>query len=175
MAKTKSQKEKLLEELKEKINQQKIMILVDFTGLKVKDLFDLRKKLKSVNSQFKVEKKSLLNLVLKDYDTDFAQKIEQFKTQIAIVFGFEDPISPARVLYKFSLLNPNLKILSGYFEKKTRETEEIITLAQIPTREELLAKLVGSVSSPISNFINVLEANIKGLLYVLRRLEAEQR
>ena len=145
------------------------MILVDFTGLKVKDLFDLRKKLRAVNSQLKVEKKTLLNLVLKDYDVDFTQKIDKFKTQIAVVFGFEDPISPAKTLYQFSLGNPNLKILTGYFEKEVKEKEEIITLAQLPTKEELLARLVGSVSSPISNFINVLEANIKGLLYVLAK------
>jgi len=169
MAKTKSQKAKLLEELKERVGKQKIMILVDFTGLKVKDLFDLRKKLRAVNSQLKVEKKTLLNLVLKDYDVDFTQKIDKFKTQIAVVFGFEDPISPAKTLYQFSLGNPNLKILTGYFEKEVKEKEEIITLAQLPTKEELLARLVGSVSSPISNFINVLEANIKGLLYVLAK------
>lgn len=174
MAKTKSQKAKLLEELKEKIKKQKIMILVDYTGLKVKDLFGLRKKLKSVNAQLKIEKKTLLNLVLKDYDIDFSKNIEQFKTQIAVIFGFEDPLLPAKTLYQFSLGNPNLKILTGYFEKEVREKEEIITLAQLPTKEELLAKLVGSVSSPISNFINVLEANIKGLIFVLSKLKSNQ-
>lgn len=167
MAFNRQQKQKTIEDLKEKIKKQKIMILVNFTGLKVKNLFDLRKKLKSVNSQLKVEKKTLLNLVLKDFDIDFAKKIDQFKTQMAIVFGFEDQILPAKILYQFSLEKPNLRILAGYFEKKVREKEEIITLAQIPTREELLSKLLGSILNPISNFVNVLEANIKGLIYVL--------
>ena len=169
MAKTKEQKKKIIEDLEEKINRQKTMILVDFTGLKVKDFFDLRKRLKSANSQMKVIKKTLLNLVLKDFNSDFSQKLETFKNQIAIVFGFGDEISPAKILHQFSLENPNLKILAGYFDKKFREKEEMITLAQLPSKEELLAKLVGSISAPISNFVNVLEINIKGLINVLAK------
>ena len=169
MAKTKEQKRKIVEDLKEKIERQKIMILIDFTGLKVKDFFDLRKRLKSANSQIKVIKKTLLNLVLKDFNSDFSQKLETFKNQIAIIFGFEDEISPAKILHQFSLENPNLKILAGYFDKKFREKEEMITLAQLPSKEELLAKLVGSISAPISNFVNVLEINIKGLINVLAK------
>ena len=174
MAKTKEQKKKIIEDLEEKINRQKTMILVDFTGLKVKDFFDLRKRLKSANSQMKVIKKTLLNLVLKDFNSDFSQKLETFKNQIAIIFGFEDEISPAKILYQFSLENPNLKILAGYFDKKFREKEEMITLAQLPSREELLAKLVGSISAPTSNFVNFLEANIKGLIYIFANLHKSE-
>jgi len=67
------------------------------------------------------------------------------------------------------LADPNLKILGGFLENKFVEAEKIIELAKLPTREELLARLVGSISAPISNFINVLEANIKGLIYVLTK------
>lgn len=172
MPKTKSQKKELIEELKEKIKKQKIMILVDFTGLKVQDLFELKKRLKSVNSQLKVEKKTLLSLALKDYYIDFAENVEQFKTQIAVVFGFEDEILPAKILHQFSLENPNLKILTGYFDKKAREKEEMITLAQLPSHNELLARLIGNLSAPISNFINVLEGNIKGLIFVLSKIKS---
>jgi len=167
MAKSKEEKKKILEDLKEGIKKQKIMILVNFTGLKVKDFFELRKRLKSANSQIKVIKKTLLNLVLKEFNSDFSQKLAQFKAQIAIVFGFEDEISPAKILNQFSLENPNCKILAGYFDKKFREKEEMITLAQLPTKNELLANLIGNLSAPISNFVNVLEGNIKGLVYLL--------
>jgi len=175
MAKSKEEKKKILEDLKEEIKKQKVMILVNFTGLKVKDFFELRKRLKPANSRIKVIKKTLLDLALKELSPNFSQKLAQFKAQIAIVFGFEDEILPAKILHQFSLENPNLKILVGYFDKKFREKEEMITLAQLPTKNELLARLVGNLSAPISNFVNVLEANIKGLLYVLSRLEAEQR
>lgn len=170
MALTKEQKKKIVDDLKDKIKKQKVMILVSFTGLKVKDFFELKKKLKSVNSQIKVIKKTLLNLVLKEFSPDFSQELAKFKTQIAMVFGFEDEISPAKVLHQFALGNQNLKILGGYFEKKLRESEEIITLAQLPTKNELLAKLVGSIEAPVSNFVYVLQANIKGLIFVLSKI-----
>jgi len=174
MAITKEQKKKIVEDLKDKIKKQKVMILVNFTGLKVKEFFELKKKLKSVNSQIKVIKKTLLNLVLKEVSPDFSQGLAQFKTQIAIVFGFEDEISPAKVLHQFALGNQNLKILAGYFEKRLRESEEIITLAQLPTKNELLANLVRNLSAPVSNFVNVLEANLKGLVFVLSKLKSNQ-
>jgi large subunit ribosomal protein L10 len=170
MAKNKEEKKKILEDLKEKVKKQKMIVLVNFTGLKVKDFFELRKKLKSADSQIKVVKKTLLNLALKELSPDFAQKIDQFKDQIAIVFGFGDEILPAKILHQFSLENQNLKILAGYFEKKIREKEEIIALAQLPTKNEILASLIKNLSAPISNFVNVLQANIKGLIYILANL-----
>jgi large subunit ribosomal protein L10 len=173
MAKSKEKKKKILEDLKEKVKKQKMMVLVNFTGLKVKDFFELRKKLKSADSQIKVVKKTLLNLALKELSPDFAQKIDQFKDQIAIVFGFGDEILPAKILHQFSLENQNLKILAGYFEKKIREKEEIIALAQLPTKNEILASLIKNLSAPIYNFVNVLEGNIKGLISVLVNLKTQ--
>jgi len=165
MALTKAQKKKILDELKEKIAKQKIMIFVDFAGLKVKDLSSLKKKLKAVGSQFRVAKKTLTQIALKD--SGFKIEMKKLKGEIALVFGFKDEISPAKMVWQFSQENPNLKILAGFVEKKFVEAEKIIELAQLPTREELLARLVGSISAPISNFVNVLENNIKGLIYAL--------
>lgn len=184
MALSKTQKKKIIEDLKEKIEKQKIMIFVNFTGLKVKDFFELKKKLKSTNSQLKVAKKTLLNLVLKDYDTTLFKEVAKLKGQMAVIFGFTESISPARqsfagqnlggpakIAYQFSLENKNLRIFGGYFEKKFREPDEIITLAQLPSLNELLAKLVRSISAPISNFVNILQGNIKGLIFVLSKIK----
>jgi len=162
MALTKSQKQKIVEDLKEKIARQKAMIFVDFTGLKVKDLSNLRKKLRTADNEIKVVKKTLLGSAFRE--RDFKIDIEKLKGELAIVFGFKDGLSLAKMIYQFAEANPNLKILGGFFEKKFREAEEIITLAQLPTREELLAKLVGTIFAPVSNFVNVLQGNIKGLL-----------
>lgn len=169
MALTKEQKKKILEDLKEKIARQKAMIFVDFTGLKVKDLSNLRKKLKSADNELKVVKKTLLGSAFKE--RDFKIDIEKLKGEVAIIFGFKDGLSPAKTIYQFSQENPNLKILGGFFERKFREAEEIITLAQLPTREELLAKLAGTIFAPVSNLVKVLEGNIKGLLRVLTQVK----
>jgi len=166
---TRIQKQKIIEDLKEKIAKQKAMIFVDFTGLKVKDLSNLRKKLKRVGDEIKIAKKTLLGIALKNAGIKIETK--KLKGEIALIFGYKDEISPAKIVYQFSQERPNLKILGGIIENKFTEAEQVITLAQLPTKEELLAKLVSSISAPISNFVNVLQGNIKGLIYALSAIK----
>ena len=170
MALTKVQKQKILDELKEKIARQKVMIFADFTGLKVKDLSNLRKKINATDGEIKVAKKTLLGLAAKSAGLEFETK--KLKGEIASVFGYKDEISLAKIIYQFALANPNLKILGGFLENQFRTAQDFITLAQLPAKEELISGLVRSVSAPISNFINVLQGNIKGLIYLLTKIKA---
>jgi len=164
----KSQKKKIIDDLKEKIEKQKIFFFVDFRGLKVKELSDLKKRLKKADSQLKVSKKTLLNLALKEKKIEIDTK--KIEGEIASIFGFKDEILPAKTAYQFSLENKNLKILGGYFDGKFREAEEMIALAQLPTKDELLGRLVRSMSAPVSNFVYILNANIKGLINIFANL-----
>ena len=165
MALTKAQKQKVLEDLKDKIARQKAMILVGITGVKVKDLTILRRELKANQGELKVAKKNLVDIALKEKKMDFEK--DKFKMEMGLAFGFEDEIMPARLVYQLSRKIENLKILGGFIENEFKDAEEIIKLAQLPSRIELLAKLTRSVASPISGLVNVLQGNIKGLLRVL--------
>ena len=167
----KEQKKKIVENLKEKIDKQKSMVFVDFTGVKVKDLFSLRNKLKGAGSELKVAKKTLMGLAFKNKGLDFDFK--KMKNEIALIFGFEDEISAAKITHQFSKVSPNLKILGGIFENKFIEPLMVKELAQIPSKNELLGKLVASISSPISGLVNVLEGNIKGLIYILKQIKTQ--
>lgn len=183
MALTKAQKQKIVEDLREKIAKSQAIILVGITGLKVKDLAELRNKLKAINANIKIAKKTLVEIVCKEKKLDFDKN--KFKEEVALVFacpsepsaqadgrrGFQDSILPAKIIYQFSQENEKMKILGGYLENKFKEAEEIIALAQLPTKEELLARLVGVISAPVSNFVNVLEGNIKGLIRVLTQVK----
>jgi len=169
MALTKEQKQKIVEELKENIAQQKSMVFVAVDGLKVNELFDLRKRLKAADCLLIVAKKTLLDIAFKERKVGIDP--EKLAGQLALVFGFKDQISPAKIPYNFSLENKNLKILGGFYENKLRDAEEIITLARIPSREELLARVVGSISAPVANFVNVLQGNIRNLFYVLSTIK----
>jgi len=171
MALTKQQKQEIVNDLKEKIDDQKTMVFVDFTGLEVKDLFDLREKLKKKKSLLKVSKKTLLKVALKDFDPSLADRIKELNGELAVIFGFEDEVSPAKVVFNFSTGNDKLEILGGFFQGKYIDKDKVIELAKIPTEEELLARLVGSLSAPISNFANVLQGNIKGLVCVLSAIK----
>lgn len=169
---TKTQKQKIIEDLKEKIARQKIIIFVDFTGLKVKALSALRKKLKKIDSELKVAKKTLMEIAFKTAKLNLEAK--KIPGEVALAFGYKDEISPAKIVWEFSQENLNLKILGGILENNLIDAERIIEVAKLPVKEELLAKLVSSISAPITNFVNVLQGNIKGLIYALSAIKKIQ-
>jgi len=172
MAKTKEQKVEALKNLKDKIGDQKSMIFINYKGLGVKDVSVLREELKEKNSQLLVAKKTLMRIALKENKID--TNPEDMEGQIGLVFGFGDELSPSKTLYDFSKQNKKLEILGGYIQSQKNEflsPEMIIQLGQLPSKKELLTKLVGSISSPIVSFNNVLQGNIKGLLQVLSTIK----
>ena len=162
---TKAQKKEILQDLKEKLEKQKAIVFVDFQGLEARDLFDLRKKLQENNCQLKIAKKTLVNLALQE--KKLKVDVEKMEGQLALVFSFQDTILPAKIVYDFSEEFGVPKILGGYIENEFLEAEKVIELAKLPTKEELLAKLVGSLRAPISNFQMVLRGPLQRLTFAL--------
>ncbi|MBZ1345413.1 MAG: 50S ribosomal protein L10 [Candidatus Nealsonbacteria bacterium] len=171
MALTKTQKQKIIADLKDKIARQKAMIFVNFSGLKVKDILSLRKKIKETGNELKVAKKTLLDLSFKNKGLEKIIDVKKLKGEIALIFGYQNEIIPAKISWQFSQENPNLKILGGLIENKFWNSEEVFALAQLPTREELLTKLLGSISAPLSNFVNVLFGNLRNFVYILSQIK----
>jgi large subunit ribosomal protein L10 len=169
MALTKEQKKNIVKELNENIANQKAMVFVSVKGLKASELFDLRNQLKESDCLISVIKKTLLSIAFKENKIEIDE--ESLAGQVALVFGFKDEITPAKISYQFSLKNENLEILGGFIENEFKTVEEIITLAKTPSKEELLARIIGSIKAPISGFANVLQGNIKGLVYVLTQIK----
>ena len=169
MATTKEQKKLILEGLNERIKKQTTIIIVDFTGLKAVESFDLRERLKKVGAELKVAKKTLIQLALKN--NNLSKNIKEMSGEIALVFGYQDEILPAKAIYDFSKENEKLKILGGFFENEFQEAEKFIELAKLPSKEELLGKLVGSISSPITGFVRSLQYNLKGLIFALNAIK----
>jgi large subunit ribosomal protein L10 len=170
MAITKEKKRKILEQLKEKIERQKIMIFVDFTGVKSKDLFSLRKKLNELGNEMKVAKKTLINLALKEKNLNVID-VRKMLGEIAVIFGMKDEISSSKIVYEFSKENKNLKILGGILEKSFIGPEKIEELAKLPTKEELLAKLISELWTPITNFTYLLKSIPQSLVFVLSQIQ----
>ncbi len=174
MALTKEQKQKAVKELKENIAKQKSIVFVDFTGLGVSKMTELRKKMKADNCQFKVAKKTLIKITLKDINKEISEKIKTLKGEIALGFGYEDEAAPFKILGEFSKENKSVKILGGLIESQKGEflgMEQAVILSKLPSRQELLAKIAGSMNAPISNFVNVLQGNIRNLVYVLSAIK----
>ena len=166
---TREQKKEIINNLEEKIKRQKAMIFAAIEGLKAEEIFELRKKLKEKDCLLIVVKKTLADRVFKENKINCDAK--EMAGQLALIFGFKDELSPAKISYKFFQTNKKLKILGGFFENNFINTEEVVELAKIPSKKELLARLVGSIKAPVANFVNVLQGNIKGLLYVLSKIK----
>jgi len=172
MALTKDEKKKAIKSLEEKIEKQKSIVFIDFSKVNSKDIFAFRKKLKDAGCDLKVSKKTLLGIAFGKKNAELWEEAKKnIPGQLAVVFGMEDEVAPAKVSFQFTKQSENVKVLGGVFEKKFANREMIFALSTIPSRDELLAKLVGSLAAPISGFENVLQGNIKGLLYALSAIK----
>ena len=171
MALTKLQKQKIISQLEEKVDKQKSIVFADFKGLKVKDLSNLRNQMKEKDCELKVAKKSLLSLIFKQKKIEV--DIKKMTGEIVLGFGYKDEIMPFKALYEFSKNNENLKILSGLIGKDIINKDKSLELGQLPSKQELLGRLLGSIKSPISGLVNVLEGNLRNLVYLLSQLQTK--
>jgi len=162
MALTKEQKTKQIKSIKDKVSQGPkgcpSILFVDFAKVPSKDMFSLRKNLKEQGCNLKIAKKTLVRIAFGQSNISFWNKIKSvIPGQLALVFGTEDEIAPYQITNKFAKDHADLKILGGIFEKKFIDREKALVLASLPTRNELLAKLVGSIYNPVSGFVRVLD------------------
>ena len=86
---------------------------------------------------------------------------------MAAIFSFQDAFSPIKNVAAFARTAEKLKILGGYIENQVRDANTMKEIASLPSKEQLLSRLVGSIASPMSGFLNVMQGNIKGLVRVL--------
>jgi len=170
---TKDQKKEIIKDLVDKLSRQKAIVFFDYTGLKVSQFQELRGKLREQGVDCQVVKKTLIDLALEKAGLDIPDKIKKLPGQIALVFEYEDEILPARILYQFAKENQDLKIMAGVIEGDYLENEAVITLAKLPCKQELLGKLVGSISGPVYGLVSVLQGNLRKLVFVLNNIKKE--
>ncbi len=163
---TKKQKKDIVKDLSEKLKNSKAVVFSDFKGLKVKDMMAMRKELRSAGVSFNVVKKTLIEIALKD--AKLKMDVKNLEGQIAVAVSSGDEVVAAKIIAKVAKANENLKIVGGILGDKILATDEVNTLASLPGKDELLAKLVGTLNAPISGFVNVLAGNLRGLVQVLK-------
>jgi large subunit ribosomal protein L10 len=174
MPKTKQQKQVILRDLAKKFEEAKSVVFAHFSGLKVSDNEMLRNDLRQENSEYYVAKKTLLNLALKD------KNLESFNPkssdgQLAVIFGYQDEVAPAKILNKFIKDHEGqVKFLGGILEGQVIDAKGVMTLANVPSRQELYAKLVGSINAPVAGFVNALAGNLRNFVYVLKAIEEKK-
>lgn len=171
MSLTLDQKKEIILELRENLKKQRGIILIDFSSLPANDLADLRKELRNINCLLWVAKKSLIRKALSDEKilSDFT-----IDGPVALVFGFDDLIAPAKAVYQFAKKHEGLKILGGIWENQLQGSEPVLSLAQLPSRADLLIKLIWSLKSSVAGLVNVLSGPARGLTIVLSEIQKQK-
>ena len=169
MPKTKQQKREMLSEITSLVEQSRCIEFSTFSGVTIKGVEQLRKSLRDSGASYKIFKKAILRKVFKDKGIDCA-KIEGWFGNVGVAASFDDEIAPAKILFESSKDIPTLKIEAGMLEGKYINGEQVRQLAILPSREELIAKVVGSINSPLVAFVNVLSGNQRALVNVLSQI-----
>lgn len=159
-------KAEVIQELREKAARAQIGILADFTGLKVGELTQLRRQVKEADGELKVAKNTLLTRAAGG-DSLLAPLTDQFVGPNAVVFGYADPVALAKLLVKFAQDKPLLKIKGGVLSGQVLTPKDIESLSKLPSREVLLAQLLGALQAVPTRLVMVLAGVLRGLLNVL--------
>ncbi len=148
-------KQPVVDEISAQIKDAQSVVLVDYRGLTVDQDTQLRKQLREAGVTYKVYKNTMMNFAFKG--TDFEQLSSYLEGPSAVAISTTDATAPARVLSKFAKTAPNLEIKAGVVEGTVYDAAGMSQIASIPSREELLSKLLGSIQSPITNFARVIK------------------
>ncbi len=161
----------VLTEVKQKVDRATAMFFVDYAGLTHKQLEEARRELGDNDSEVAVVKNTLMNIALQEKNIDAKEKLQG---PYATLFSYNDPIATAKILSSFVKKYGLPKIKFGVFENEIIDEEMIGKLAKLPAREVLIAKFLGTLNAPISNFVYGLNANITKLAQLLKAIEEKK-
>jgi len=170
MAKTKQQKQDTIKDLTDGLKNAKAAVFANFQGLTVEESQDLRSKCREQGIDVLAAKKTLVKQACDDLKLEGANPAS-FQGGVAAFMATEEETSAARVVNTFAKDHDIVEIFGGILEGKYISGDEVKFLANLPTREELLAKVVGSINAPVSGFVNALAGNLRNLVGVLNNIK----
>ena len=150
------QKQEEVSKLAEKLKEAKVILLTDYRGINVEDVTKLRAELRGVNTEYKVIKNNIIKRALDANGENGLDDLLEGPT--ALIIGTEDYLEPSKIIYNFSKNNDFYKIKGGIIDGKVMTAEEIVTLAKLPSRQELMAKLAGALLGNITKLAVALDA-----------------
>ncbi len=172
---TRAKKVEYIKNLSSKFQAAKATFVVDYKGLNVEQVTDLRKQLFASNTEFTVVKNTLAKIALNDHESEKEAIAADFVGTNALVFAGEDPSASAKVLAKYAKDNEFLKLKSGVMEGKRLDKAEINYLATLPGKDELRAKLLSVFNAPATQFVRVINAVPSGFLNVLNAYKDKEK
>ena len=162
-------------ELKEKLSASKGVVLTDYRGLTVAQDTKLRSKVREAGVEYRVVKNTMTRIAANEVGLEGLA--EHLEGPTALAMSTEDPVAPAKVLKKFmeETKSKALEIKVGIVEGQVIDKAGVEELADLPSREVLLAKLLGSMMSPVSGVVNVMQGTIRNMVYVLDAIREQKQ
>ena len=167
--KTLQMKTDIVNDIKSKFEKAQCAILVDYRGLTVEQDTDLRNKFRAAGVEYKVLKNTMVKRALDDLGIEGVSELLAGPT--AVAFGYEDPVAPAKVISDFVKDVDIVEIKGGLLDSKPMTMDQIKYLSELPSKEVLIAKLMGSLNAPITNFVGVLAAVPRNFVCALNEIK----
>ncbi len=169
---TKAFKQEKIEAMKENFAKAKVAVVTEYRGLSVEEITKLRRALQKENSDYMVTKNTLAKVASKG--TQFEVLEEVLKGPVAIAFGFADEVAPAKVLKKFIKEAKKGQIIAAAMDGKLLNAKETEVLADLPSKEELYAKMLGCINSPATGIAGAVNAVMSGLVRAMDQVAKQK-
>lgn len=175
MAITREAKEQAVATLTDEFSRLKLAVLTDYRGLTVTEIQELRNKLREEGITYRVSKNTLVKIAASNNEQLKDADLSVFKGPMALAIGFDDEVAPARAVFQYAKSHDALEIVGGITEDgQVLTPAEIKALASLPTREQLLAQVVGTIAAPLTSFVGVLQGNVRSIVQVLAAIGEAQ-
>lgn len=169
------EKEAIVQQLKDNFSSSSASFVVGYKGLTVAQMQALRRELHNQGGTFKVTKARLMKRAVSDLDNKAHDLTPYFKDQIGLVFVSDEIPGVAKTLHEFAKDNKALSLIAGCMDSTLLDAQGIEQIASLPSREVLLAMLVGTIQAPSRNFVGMLNMMILRLLFVLKKVEEQKQ
>jgi len=166
-----AKKETAVRELRDRLAGSKNLFFTDYKGLTVEEITKLRGELRKDGNTYAVVKNTLFRIAA----GDVANQLEQFLAgPTGVIFAGADPVAPAKALKTFSDSTKKVAVKAAFIDGRVVDAKQVDVLASLPSKQELLAKLVGSLASPMRGLVTVLSGNQSGLVRVLNAIREQK-
>ena len=171
MAVTRQAKESAVETLTGELGRIKLAVMTDYRGLTVAEIEELRAGLRERRYHLPGDQKHLAQLALSQ-NPDLARLTSAFTGPMALAMGFDDEVAPARVIFQYAKNHDALEIVGAITSDGHLLTAaEVKALAPLPSREQLIGQVVGTIAAPLTGFVGVMSGNVRSIINVLNALQ----